>query len=187
MEDHQIIELYWQRSSDAIHESDKKYGAYCLAISQHIVQYREDAEECVNDTWLQAWNAMPPHRPIHLSLFLAKITRNLSFNRWNSRAAEKRGSGEMPLVLEELSECIAAATDVEKMCEARELGERVRFFVRALPPREGNVFLRRYFFAEPVSEIAQRYGLGENHVSVLLRRTRQKLKTYLIKEGFFHE
>ena len=184
MEDRQIVDLYWQRSSEAIAQSQQKYGAYCYAVSHNILQNREDAQECVNDTWLQAWNAMPPQRPTYLSAFLAKITRNLAFNRWNSRSAETRGGGELPLVLEELAECVAAPSDVEQEYNARELEQAVSRFLRGLPAREANVFLRRCFFTEPLPDIARRYGLSENHVSVLLSRTRKKLRNFLAKEGF---
>lgn len=187
MEDRQIIDLYWQRSSEAITRSEEKYGGYCYAISHNILQNREDALECVNDTWLQTWNTIPPQRPTCLSAFLAKITRNLSFNRWNSRSAEKRGGGELPLILEELAECIASPSDVEKEYDARELEQAVSRFVRALPAREADVFLRRCFFAETLPAIAQRYGLSENHISVLLSRTRKRLRIFLVKEGFLYE
>ena len=187
MEDRQIIDLYWQRSSDAIRESEHKYGAYCRTISQNILQNREDAEECVNDTWLKAWNAMPPHRPARLALFFAKIVRNLSFNRVEALSAQKRGRGELPLVLEELAECIAAPSDVESEYEARELGRSLDRFVCSLPSREANIFLRRYFFTDSVAQIAERYGLSENHTGVLLSRTRKKLRQHLTKEGFFRE
>ena len=172
MEDSRIVELYWQKNADAIKETNSKYGAYCFAIADNILHNKEDSEECVNDTWLNAWNAMPPQKPTKLQMFLAKITRNLSFNRFNARSAEKRGGGE---------------SDVESEYEARELGQCIRMFVRALPERDGNVFVRRYFFTEPVAEIAKRYGLTDNNVMVILSRTRKKLKTHLIKEGFLSE
>lgn len=187
MEDSQIVELYWQKNPDAITESDRKYGAYCFAIADHILHNKEDSEECVNDTWLNAWNAMPPQRPARLRMYLAKITRNLSFNRFHARSAEKRGGGEITLVLDELAECLACESDVEGEYEARETGQRIRAFVRTLPERDGNVFVRRYFFTESVAEIAGRYGLTENHVMVILSRTRKKLRTYLIKEGYISE
>ena len=120
-----------------------------------------------------------------LQLFLAKITRNLSFNRFQTRSAKKRGGGEIVFVLDELAECLAGEENVERDYEAKELGQCIRLFVRALPERDGNVFVRRYFFTELVSEIAQRYALTENHVMVILSRTRKKLKKHLIKEGFF--
>lgn len=187
MEDSQIIDLYWQRDSSAIRESNVKYGAYCFRIADNILHSNEDAEECLNDTWLHAWNAMPPQRPAQLRMFLAKITRNVSFNRFAARSAQKRGGGEILLVLDELTECIADETDLESAYEAKELGAYISHFVKKLPQRDGNVFVRRYFFTEPVSVIAQRYGLTENNVMVILSRTRKKLKHGLIKEGYIHE
>ena len=187
MEDSQIVELYWQKNTYAIKETDSKYGAYCFTIADNILHNKEDSEECVNDTWLNAWNAIPPQKPAKLRMFLAKITRNLSFNRFIAQSAEKRGGGEIVLVLDELAECLADESDVESEYAAKELGECIRLFVRALPERDGNVFLRRYFFTEPVAEIARRYGLTENNVMVILSRTRKKLKKHLIKEGFFRE
>ena len=183
MDDSQIVELYWQKNADAISESAKKYGLYCFAIAENILHNTEDSEECVNDTWLHAWNAIPPQRPGVLRPFLAKITRNLSFNRLNIRNAQKRGGGEIALVLDELGECLGGA-DTESAYEAKELRLCVRNFVRSLPEREGNVLVRRYFFAEPVADIAKRYGLSENNVMVILSRTRRKLKAHLLKEGY---
>ena len=187
MDDSRIVELYWQRNADAIKETDRKYGAYCFSVADNILHNKEDSEECVNDTWLNAWNAIPPHKPVKLQMFLAKITRNLSFNRYNARSAEKRGGGEVALVLDELAECLAGETNVEREYEAKELGQCIRCFVRALPEREGNVFVRRYFFTESVEQIAKRYGLTGNNVMVILSRTRKKLKTHLVKEGFVRE
>lgn len=184
MEDSQIVELYWQKNADAISETSSKYGSYCFAIADNILRSAEDSEECVNDTWLHAWNAMPPQRPSVLRMFLAKITRNLSINRFNARSAEKRGGGEINLVLDELADCLAGGTDVEAVYEGRELEQCVRRFVRGLPERDGNVFVRRYFFTEPVAAIARRYGLTENNVMVILSRTRKKLKLKLVKEGY---
>ena len=187
MEDSKIVELYWQKNENAIKETNSKYGAYCFSIANNILHNKEDSEECVNDTWLNAWNAMPPQKPTKLQMFLAKITRNLSFNRFNARSAEKRGGGEIVLVLDELAECLASESDVISEYEAKELGQCIRRFVRSLPERDGNVFVRRYFFTEPVAQIAKRYGLTENNVMVILSRTRTKLKNNLIKEGFWNE
>ena len=184
MEDKQIIELYWQKNADAISETADKYGAYCLAIAENILHNAEDSEECVNDTWLRAWNAIPPQRPGALRMFLAKITRNLAFNRFHARNAEKRGGGETALVLDELGECLGGGADTEAAYEAKELRQCIRHFVRSLPEREGNVLVRRYFFADPVADIAKRYGLSENNVMVILSRTRRKLKAHLLKEGY---
>lgn len=168
MEDNQIVELYWQKNTDAIFETANKYGTYCFTVADNILHNFEDSEECVNDTWLHVWNAIPPQKPNVLRMFLAKITRNLSFNRFNAKNAEKRGGGEIILVLDELAECLANEADVETAYEGKELEQCIRYFVRALPEREGNVFVRRYFFTETVAEIAKRYGLTENNVMVIL-------------------
>ena len=184
MEDSQIVELYWQKDADAISETAKKYGAYCFTIAENILHNTEDSEECVNDTWLRAWNTIPPQRPEVLRIFLAKITRNLSLDRFNARNAEKRGGGEIALVLDELAECLGSGSNTEAAYEAKELRQCIRHFVRMLPEREGNVLVRRYFFAEPVADIAKRYGLSENNVMVILSRTRKKLKAHLLKEGY---
>ena len=184
MEDSRIIDLFWQRNEAALEETDRKYRGYCFAIAHNILASPEDSEECVSDTWLRAWGAMPPQRPNSLRLFVAKITHNLSLSRLRARAADKRGAGESALVLDELAECVAGASDVAGEYEAKALAACVSRFVRALPAREGNVFIRRYFFTEPVADIARRYGLRENNVMVSLHRTRKKLRRYLQKEGW---
>ena len=184
MEDNQIVELYWQKNMDAISETANKYGAYCFTIAENILHNTEDSEECVNDTWLHAWNAMPPQKPNALRMFLAKITRNLSFDRFNARNAEKRGGGEIALVLDELTECLDGGTSAESAFERKELEQCIRRFVRALPKRERNVFVRRYFFTEPVAVVAGRYGLTENNVMVILSRIRKKLRLVLTREGY---
>ena len=184
MEDNQIVELYWQKNADAISETASKYGSYCFAIAENILHNTEDSEECVNDTWLRAWDAIPPQKPDVFRTFLAKITRNLAFNRFNARNAQKRGSGETALVLDELAECLGGGTDAETAYETKELRQCIRHFVRSLPEREGNVLVRRYFFAEPIADIAKRYGLTKNNVTVILSRTRRKLKAHLVKEGY---
>lgn len=187
MDDNQIIELYWQRSENAIIETDKKYGAYCSTVAYNILQNKEDTEECINDTWLGAWEAIPPNRPSIFRAFLAKITRNLSINRLEKRFAEKRGGGTVLIAIDELSECLGDNSDVESTFESIELGELVRRFVRALPERDGNMFVRRYFYTDSVASISERYQINENHVMVILSRTRKKLKKELIKEGFICE
>jgi RNA polymerase sigma-70 factor (ECF subfamily) len=184
MEDSQIVALYWKKSSDAISESTSKYGAYCYTIANNILRDHEDSEECVNDTWLHAWKSIPPQKPIALRMFLAKITRNLAFDRFYARTAQKRGGGEITLVLDELAECLSGGASPEATCQAQELEQCIRRFVRALPERDGNVFVRRCFFTEPVASIAERYGLTENNVMVILTRTRKKLKQELKKEGY---
>lgn len=184
MEDCQIIELYWKKNTDAISETASKYGAYCFNIADNILHNTEDSEECVNDTWLHAWNAMPPQQPNSLRIFLARITRNLSFDRFSARNARKRGGGEIIFVIDELAECLSSGTDVETEYENKELEQCIQRFVQTLPERDGNVFVRRYFFTDPVASIAGRYSLTENNVMVILNRTRKKLKRELMKEGY---
>ncbi|MGM9619651.1 MAG: RNA polymerase sigma factor [Oscillospiraceae bacterium] len=183
MEDHEIVALYWRRDERAIEESGRKYGPYCYSLAQRILQRHEDAEECVSDTWLRAWNAMPPQRPNRLRLFLARITRNLAFDRCRALGAEKRG-GSLTVALEELGECLAAPEGVEEPLRQKELEECLGRFLRSLPARERGVFLRRYFFLDSTGEIAARYGLSDANVLTLLSRTRKKLKAQLGKEGF---
>ena len=124
MEDSVIIDLYWAREERALSETDTKYGGYCRSIAHNILRNREDTEECVSDTWLHAWNAMPPQRPSILSSFLGRITRNLSFDRCRRQNAEKRGGGSLPLALDELSECVPAPGRVEQALEARRIVRR---------------------------------------------------------------
>ncbi|WP_297979895.1 sigma-70 family RNA polymerase sigma factor [uncultured Oscillibacter sp.] len=181
MEDHVIVEMYWRRNPEAIRETAKAYGPYCKTIARNILHDARDAEECVNDTWLGTWNAIPENRPTLLAPFLGKITRNLAFNRYKSARAEKRGGGEFPLVLEELSECVSANDTVQTL-EAAELGQAVSRFLYTLPERDCNVFLRRYWFGEPLAKIAGRYGMRENSVKTCLYRSREKLRQYLEKE-----
>lgn len=181
MEDHDIVELYWKRDPESIRKTSEKYGKYCRTIAGNLLADDRDAEECVNDTWLGAWNAMPENRPALLAPFLGKITRSLAFNRYKAGRAEKRGGGELPLVLEELSGC--AGADVLQALEAAELEQAINRFLHSLPERACNIFLRRYWFADPLREIAKRYGMRENSVKTSLFRSRQKLKHYLETEN----
>lgn len=183
MEDSRIVELYWERSQQAISESVEKYGSYLDRIAYNILFDREDAEECVSDTWLDAWNAMPPHRPSVLSAFLGKITRRISIDRWRRKHAEKRGGGELMLALEELADCVSGKDDVQDELQRRELTERLQAFLDALPVTERRVFLCRYWYVEPVRSIALRFGFSESKVTSMLYRTRQKLRTQLEQEA----
>lgn len=184
MEDNEIIELYWRRSEQAIRESNTKYGSYCLSIANHILSNPQDSEECVNSTWLNAWNAIPPQRPSRLSAFFAKITRNLSINKLKARTAEKRSGNEVTVAIDELNECLPASDNVEAEYQRKELGEQISRFLRTLPERECNMFIRRYFYVQPVGEIAKHYRLKESNVLVILSRTRKKLRFYLLREGY---
>lgn len=184
MEDQQIIALYWSRDESAIVETDRKYGSYCRGIAYNILHNEEDTEECVNDTWLRVWNTVPPQRPTRLSAFLARITRNLAFDIYKSGSRLKRGGGEAELVLEELGECVDGAASAENQYFAKELSKALSIFIRSLPEREGNIFVRRYFFTESVPEIGKRYGITVNNVTVILSRCRKKLREFLRKEGY---
>ena len=183
MDDSRIVELYWRRSGDAIAETSRKYGGYCYAIAYNLLSSVRDAEECVNDTWLGAWNAIPDNRPQYLAPFLGKIARRLAFNRFRADRAEKRGGGELPLVLEELGGCVPAVPSAAQAVEDGELEAEINRFLHALPPRDCDVFLRRYWYGESLAEITGRYGLKLNTVKTSLYRTREKLRVYLEKEG----
>ena len=183
MNDTEIVDLYWQRNSQAITETDKKYGGYCQSIAYRICRSAEDAEECVNDTWLRAWNAMPDKRPQVLSPFLGRITRNCALSRVEARGRQKRGGGEMALALEELADCVAASGDVARQYEARELEQAVNRFVSALGEEERRCFLARYWYLLPVGEIAKRLGYSESKVKSMLFRTRKRLHRRLTEEG----
>ncbi len=182
--DEAIVALYWARNQSAITRSDEKYGRYCRSVSFQILRDRQDAEECVNDTWLSAWQSMPPHKPQKLQFFLGKLTRNLSINRLDRRLARKRGGGELPLVLSELEGCLSERGSVEEAVDAKALSQFLARFVHELPETKRRVFIRRYWYLSPVSEIAQEYGMSEAKVTSMLYRLREKLKAALLKEGF---
>lgn len=183
MEDSGIVALYWAREERALEETQKAYGRYCYNIAWHVLYEKEDAEECVNDTWLRAWNSIPPNRPARLGLFLGTITRNLALDRWKGRRTLKRGGGETNLVLDEIAECVPDRHTVEDAMEAKELRRLINAFLHSLPEKDCNVFLRRYWYMEEYAEIAARYGLNLNTVKSSLFRTRSKLHEYLEKEG----
>ena len=183
MEDREIVGLYWARSEQAIAETASKYGNYCYAIAHRILADAEDASECVNDTYLGAWNSMPPHRPSVLSTFLGKITRRVSINRWKQNSRDKRGAGEITLALDELSDCIPSPMDTESMIESKDLGKIVNTFLSTLPSTERDVFLCRYWFLASISEISQRFHFSQSKTKSMLFRTRGKLYQYLQKEG----
>ena len=183
MDDRQIVELYLQRDEKAIEETSKKYGAYCYGIAHNILQNRQDSEECVNDTWLKTWNSIPPQHPNSLKLFLAKITRNLSFDRYRASRRDKRGGRAMEVALDEIEEIVAGTSDVVREAEARELIRSVERFLYGLPSRERAIFIRRYFYFDSIARISSTYCLKENNVLRILSRTRAKLKKFLEEEG----
>lgn len=184
MEDSRIVDLYWARAETAISETAAKYGNYCHTIAYHILSNHEDAEESVSDTWLSAWNSMPPHRPGMLSTFLGKITRRLSIDRWRRRLAQKRGGGEVFLSLEELDDCLTDGLTPEKKVQLRELTGTVNALLARLPSTERDVFVSRYFFLCSIREIAEKFGTTEGRIKTMLYRTRLKLRSALQKEGY---
>ncbi len=184
MDDKSIVDLYWQRNEQAISETSSKYGNYCYSIAYNILNNNEDAEESVNDTYNDAWHNIPPHRPSILSTFLGKITRRISIDKFRNRTAEKRGGGEMPLVLDELKDCIASDDDIEQGSERKRLSEVVNAFVLSLPETEQKIFLCRYWYMDSVDSICKQLGFSESKVKSMLYRMRGKLRTILIKEGF---
>lgn len=183
MEEKEIIDLYWARSEQAIGETDKKYGKFCHTIAYNILADHEDSEECVNDTYLQTWNAIPPRRPNKLSAFLGKITRNLALNRYAQATAQKRGGGQIELAIEELAECLPDPNTVDRQIEDRELAVLFNRFLAGLPEEARKFFLRRYWQLCTVREIASIYGISESKVKMSLMRTRGKLKHFLEQEG----
>ena len=184
MEDSQIIALYWQRSENAIHETQNKYGSYCYSIANNILNSPEDSEESVNDTYLAAWESMPPHKPDVLSAFLGKLTRRISIDKWRNRSADKRGGGTVTVALEELTGCIPSEFDLQKEMEAKELAEVINIFLDTLSFPEKRAFLMRYFYLSSIDDIAKRMRFSDSKVKSTLHRIRKKLRTYLEKEGF---
>lgn len=183
MEDERIIDLYWARQESAIAETEKKYGGYCRSIALHILKSMEDSEECVNDTWMRAWDSMPPKRPDFLSAFLGKITRNLSISRYRMNHARKRGSGEMDLLLIELEECLPSGRSVEEEIEGKETAASIDRFLYGIEEESRNIFVRRYFYMDSVKEVAERFNISESKVKSQLFRMRNRLKDHLEKEG----
>ena len=184
MEDRQIVELYWTREESAIHETAVKYGSYCHSIAYTILQDQQDAEESVNDTYMDAWNTMPPNRPSVLSTFLGKITRRISIDRLRIRSAKKRGGDEVTLALDELEECVSGSDDVELQAQRNELIAAMHRFLDSLPDTERRIFLLRYWYLETIQSIANQYGFSQSKVASMLHRVRGKLRKQLEKGGY---
>ena len=183
MDDARIVELYWSRSEQAISETEAKYGNYCRTISRNILADSADAEECVNDTYLKAWNSMPSNRPARLAPYLGRLTRWLSLNRLRDQDCLKRGKGELPLVLDELAETLDSGFDTERELEIRELNREIRRLLSGLEKEERDIFLSRYWYVASIAEIAERSGFTESKVKSMLHRTRKKLLRQLKEEG----
>lgn len=183
MEDEEIIRLYFDRDEAALTETEKKYGSYCSAIAFNVLGSREDSKEIVNDTYLEAWNSIPPHRPTVFSAFLGKITRRLAISSWRKRTAVKRGGNEYELSLDELSECVADKSSTERVTEDKEVVAVINQFLKDLPETQRNIFICRYWYMDPILSIAKQFRFSESKVKSVLMRTRQKLKQKLTEEG----
>lgn len=182
MEDADIVALYWDRDESAITETDLKYGPYCRTIARNILSSREDAEECVSDTWHSAWNAMPPQRPGSLSAFLGRIVRNLSISRWRRERAQKRFNG-LEVLLSELEDCLPDPKRVEDAVEGREVTRRIETWLEGLEREDRAVFLRRYWYGEEVKALAKTWGVGPNQMAKRLMALRRGLRQVLEQEG----
>lgn len=183
MDDEKIVQLYFDRNEQAIPATADKYGNYCTSIAKNILGNHEDAEECVNDTYLNTWNAIPPHRPKMLSTFLGKIVRNLAFNRYKHNTADKRGGGELTAVLDELAGCVSGNENVEQAYELKELISAINDFLATLPEEKRSIFVCRYWYTDSITDIATRYDMTYAAVSMMLSRLRTKLHNYLIERG----
>ena len=178
MQDEQILDLYFARDERAIAETEKRFGAECKRLSVSILHSEADADECVNDTWLKAWNCIPPKRPTPLRAFLLRVTRNLSINRLRYNRSACRDTN-LTVALDELEACIPVPEE-----HSPELAEMLSAFLRTLPEQERLLFMGRYFHALPVEELARRLGLKANTASVKLRRVREALRSYLEERGY---
>ena len=183
MQDKAIVELFLGRDERAIREASEKYNHYCMHISMNILGNIEDSEECVNDTLLGAWRAIPPHHPENLAAFLGKLTRNAAINKYNARHADKRAAGEYAVSIHELDECIPDIRDVESHVDAAQLEQVIDNFLREQKADNRNIFLLRYYYSCPVSDISRRMNISEGTIKSTLSRMRNRLKNYLKKEG----
>ena len=180
MQDCDIIDLYFARDERAITETSQKYSVYCMNIAQSILHNLQDAEECVNDTWLRTWNAIPPARPNYLQQFVGSITRHVSLDKYR----HNNRHNTVTVALEELGELPASGINVATQAEEREMMVAIDRFLWSLPKRERILFIRRYYHFDEIKAIAKRYGLGVSNVKIILSRTRIKLREYLEKEGY---
>lgn len=183
MTDHEIVDLYWRRSEEAISRTMERYGGYLLKLAMNILHLREDAEECVNETYLSAWNQMPPDRPRKLLPYLGRIARCLALNRYDYIKAQKRGA-DFTLQLSELEECLSAPDSTLSGYEEKALADAISAFLRGLDEESRNMFIRRYWYSDSIGEIARRYHVRESKVKSQLFRVRGRLKQYLREEGF---
>lgn len=184
MQDEKIVDLYWQRDESAIQETAQKYGCYLTKIAYNILSNQEDSEESVNDTYLNAWNSMPPHKPGILSTYLAKLTRRVSIDIFRRRTREKRQASEYAVSLSELSDCVTDGGTPEDALNVQLLAEAINTFLRGQSDEVRNTFVGRYYFLDPLKEVAGYCGMSESKAKSMLYRTRRDLWNYLKEEGF---
>ncbi len=184
MDDKEIIQMFRERDESALAAMSKKYGSYCFFIARNILGNQEDAEECINDAYLNLWNSIPPAEPEVLSVYLGKIVRNLSFNLYKKKTAKKRGCGQIPAVLDELSELISDASTTESKWNEKLLIESINEFLAMLPEKKRTIFVLRYWYSCSIKEIAKKIGMADNTVAVQLKRLRVKLHNYLKERDF---
>ena len=184
MTDREIVELYHARDEEAILRTKEKYEKYLLKIAYNILNSHSDSEEGVNDTYLAAWNSMPPHKPDVLSAYLAKLTRRISIDLFRKKHREKRAGSEYAMSLSEWEECLSGGEMPEETLEANLLAEAINKFLRSLPVDARNVFIGRYYYMDPLQEVAAYCGMSESKAKSLLFRTRNQLREHLEKEGF---
>lgn len=184
MNDEEIVLLFEARDEGAIREANEKYGKYCLRIAQNVLSDPLDAEECLNDAFLKAWNSIPPQRPKNLGAYLSKITRNLSINRYNEKTREKRGGSQFDMALDEVADFLEGTVDVSSELEIKEFTKLLNNFLRSLAERERSIFVLRYFHMESIADIAKARDLRESNVLMILSRVRKKLKETLERAGY---
>ncbi|URN95860.1 MAG: sigma-70 family RNA polymerase sigma factor [Candidatus Pristimantibacillus lignocellulolyticus] len=182
MEDQGIVHLYLQRSQQALLETKNKYGAYCKAIARNILSNYSDIEECENDTYLAAWNAIPPNMPRKFSVFLGRIARNIALDKYGYNTAKKRNR-EFEVILTELEECLASPNTVETEYEAGEIAHLINHFLYTIDEQTRNLFIRRYWYSDSIKNISKMFNMSNSKVKSTLFRTRNKLRDYLLKEG----
>ena len=183
MDDQEIIARLFARDEEGLTAARARYGPYCAAVARSLLNDPRDQEECLSDTWLRAWNAIPPQRPRSLGAFLAKITRNLAINRLRDGNAQRRGGGQVPLALEELGECVSQAGSPEGELDRQAAEEALNRFLDGLLPLQREVFLRRYWYLDSIEDIARRAGWSKSRVTTTLHRLRVRLRAHLIQEG----
>lgn len=184
MQDEEIVELYWQREEAAIHETEKKYGRYLTKIAYNILSDWEDSQESVSDTYLKAWNTIPPQRPGFLAAYLGKLTRRAAIDIYRKRNSAKRKQSEYALSLCELEDCISGGNATEQEVDLHLLSQAINDYLKTLPAEVRDVFVGRYYYADSIHKVASYYNMSEAKVKSILYRTRIRLKEYLEEEGF---